>query len=74
MSVRKTGQPSGAGVLLIGYWKVGVVRIVAGDAKTKKNANRPPLGQSFADHNGGTNATVFVRPVKDQAAATSVPW
>jgi hypothetical protein len=46
-----------------------VVRIVAGEAKTTKNVNRPALGQSFAGKSGGTHATVFVHPVKDQAAA-----
>ena len=51
-----------------------LVRIVAGAAKTTKNANRPALGQSFADQNGGSHATVFVRPVQDQAAASNVPW
>jgi hypothetical protein len=51
-----------------------VVRIVAGEAKTKKNANRPPLGQSFAGKNGGTHSIVFVHPVQDQAAANNVSW
>lgn len=51
-----------------------VVRIVAGNAKATKNVNRPALGQSFAGQNGGTHATVFVRPAQDQAAAANVPW
>jgi hypothetical protein len=50
-----------------------VVRIVASDPKTAQNVRRPTLGQSFADQNGGTYATVFLSPVRDQAATTNVP-
>jgi len=39
-----------------------------------KNALHSPLGQSFADHNGGKYATVFLGRVQDEAAAASVPW
>ena len=51
-----------------------VVRVVAGGAKRMSNVGRPPLGQSFADSEGGTYASIFVAPVKDQAAAANVPW
>jgi hypothetical protein len=50
------------------------VRIIAGDAKTTQDVRHPVLGQSFADQNGGTHATVFLGPVRDQAAAANVPW
>ncbi len=51
-----------------------VVRIVAGDAKIMKNVRREPLGQAYADHNGGTTASVFLAPVREQAAAANIPW
>jgi hypothetical protein len=57
-----------------GSLKSLVVRILAGDSKSTKNAMRPALGHSFADHNGGIYATVFWRTVQDSAAATNVPW
>lgn len=57
-----------------GISKPLVVRIVAGDAKTMKNAGREPLGQSYADHNGGTMASIFLAPARQQAAAANVPW
>ena len=51
-----------------------VVRVVAGAAKRMSNVRRPPLGQSFADSEGGTYASVFVASVQDQATAANVPW
>jgi hypothetical protein len=51
-----------------------VVRVLAGGAKTRRDARRSPLGQSFADHEGGTYASVFVGAVQDQAADADVPW
>ena len=51
-----------------------VVRIIAGGAKTMNNARLEPLGQSFADHDGGTVASVFVAPTRDQAAAANIAW
>ena len=51
-----------------------LVRVVGGDTKTPKHANRLPLGQSFASQHGGTHATIYLLPVQDQAAATSLPW
>jgi hypothetical protein len=50
------------------------VRIVAGNAKEMENARREPLGQSYADHRGGTMASIFLAPARDQAAAANVPW
>jgi hypothetical protein len=51
-----------------------VVRIIAGGAKTMKDARLEPLGQSFADHDGGTVASVFVAPTRDQAAGANMAW
>jgi hypothetical protein len=51
-----------------------VIRVVAGQAKTMRNASRLPLGQSFADHEGGTYASVFLEAVQDQAVEANVPW
>ena len=47
-----------------------VIRVLA---KTMRNV-RGPLGQSFADHEGGTYASVFLAPVRQQAAGHQRPW
>jgi hypothetical protein len=51
-----------------------VIRLVAGEAKKMSNLRRPPLGQSFADHQGGMYASVFLERVQDAAAGANVPW
>jgi len=51
-----------------------VVRVLAGEAKSMSNVRRPPLGQSFTDHGGGTYASVFLGRVQDVAAEVNVPW
>ena len=51
-----------------------VVRVVAGGAKKMKNVRRPPLGQSFADADGGKYASVFLERVQDAAASSNIPW
>ena len=35
---------------------------------------RPPLGQSFADHQGGTYGSVFLERVQDAAGEANIPW
>ena len=50
------------------------VRIISGNAKTMRDARRPPLGQAFADHMDGGYATIFVGAVQDEAAAANIPW
>jgi hypothetical protein len=50
-----------------------VVRVVANGPTKMKNVMRPPLGQSFADHDGGTYASVFLERVQNQAASADVP-
>ncbi len=47
-----------------------VIRVVA---KTMRNV-RGPLGLSFADHEGGTYASVFLAPVRHEAAEQDFPW
>lgn len=50
------------------------VRIVAGYSILAKNVRREPLGESFADVEGGNLASVFVAPAKEGAAAANVQW
>jgi len=51
-----------------------VVRIFARDAKSWNDPKWRPLGQAYADHHGGTMASVFVTPVRAQAADANVSW
>jgi hypothetical protein len=51
-----------------------VIHIVAGHPKKMKNVRRPPLGQSFADENGGKYASLFLEHVQDEATSNNVPW
>ena len=50
------------------------VRVVAGGSKTKDSVLRSPLGQSMADHQGGTYASIFMERIQDAAAEANVPW
>jgi hypothetical protein len=50
------------------------VRLVAGGSKTKDSVLRAPLGQSMADHLGGTYASIFMERIQDAAAEANVPW
>lgn len=54
--------------------KTLMITILAGDARHRSNSRRPALGQSAADANGGTFASVFLAPIRDQAAAANIPW
>ena len=51
-----------------------VIRVVAGGSKINDSVLRPPLGQSLADHEGGTYSSVFLERVQDAAAEANVPW
>jgi len=51
-----------------------VIRVVAAEAKTMRGVRGFRLGTSFADHEGGTYATVFLSPVRDQAARQNFSW
>src|SRR5215813_7887061 len=44
--------------------RIRMLRIVAGRSRKMNNVLRSPLGQSFADHRGGTYASVFLEPVQ----------
>ena len=50
-----------------------VVRVVAGGSKTEDSVLRAPLGQSMADHQGGTYASIFMERIQDAAAEANVP-
>ena len=50
-----------------------VVRVVAGESKTKDSVLRAPLGQSMADHQGGIYASIFMERIQDAAAEANVP-
>jgi hypothetical protein len=49
------------------------IRLVAGGSKTKDSVLRAPLGQSMADHQGGTYASIFMERIQDAAAEANVP-
>jgi hypothetical protein len=51
-----------------------MIKILAGNAKHRSNSRGRALGQSSADRNGGTFASVFVAPIRDEADAADIPW
>jgi hypothetical protein len=51
-----------------------LIRMVAGQAKKRSNAQKSPLGQSIVDSNGGDYASIFVAAVQDRADEANVPW
>jgi hypothetical protein len=51
-----------------------LIRVVAGQAKKRSNAQKSPLGQSIVDSKGGDCASVFVAAVQDRADEANVPW
>jgi hypothetical protein len=50
-----------------------MIRVVAGGPRNRKNVRRQDLGRSIVNHDGGTYATVFLKPVGDEAAETNLP-
>jgi hypothetical protein len=50
-----------------------VVRVIADTGKSLKNVRLETLGQSVADFDGGTYATVFLRPVEEKASDANLP-
>jgi hypothetical protein len=52
---------------LNGSLKRVVIRVVPGSATNGKNSRWQPLGQSFADHNGGTYASIFLKLAEEKA-------
>jgi hypothetical protein len=49
------------------------IRVVGAAPRSDRNARWQHLGQSIADHDGGTYATVFLDLVQDEAAHTDLP-
>ena len=50
-----------------------VLRVVADTGKSMKNARWEKLGMSVADHDGGTYATVFLKPAEEKASDANLP-
>jgi hypothetical protein len=50
-----------------------VIRVIADTSKSMKNVRLETLGQSVADHDGGTYATVFLRAAEEKASDTNLP-
>ena len=51
-----------------------VIRVVADTGKKLKNVRWEKLGMSIAGHDGGTYATVFLRPAQEKASDANLPW
>jgi len=49
------------------------IRLLARSPKRTSDAGHHPLGESFADHDGGTYASVFLDRVTDAASGATVP-
>jgi hypothetical protein len=50
-----------------------VLRVIADTSKSMKNVSWEKLGMSVADHDGGTYATVFLKPVEEKASDANLP-
>jgi hypothetical protein len=50
-----------------------VLRVIADTGKSMKNVRLENLGMSVADHDGGTYATVFLKPVEEKASDANLP-
>jgi hypothetical protein len=50
-----------------------VIRVVADTGKNLKNVRVEKLGMSIADHDGGTYATLFLRPAEEKASDANLP-
>jgi hypothetical protein len=50
-----------------------VIRVIADTGKSMKNVRFEKLGMSIADHDGGTYATVFLKPAEEKASDENVP-
>ena len=50
-----------------------VLRVVADTGKNMKNARMETLGQSVVYHDGGTYATVFLKPAEKKASDANLP-
>jgi hypothetical protein len=52
---------------LNGSSKLVVIRVVPGSAAAGKNSLWQPLGLSYAGHEGGTYASIFLKPAEEKA-------
>jgi hypothetical protein len=50
-----------------------VLRVVADSGKSMKSVRLEKLGMSVAGHDGGTYATVFLKPVEEKASDANLP-
>jgi len=50
-----------------------VIRVVANTGKNMTNVRLEKLGMSVADHDGGTYATVFLKPAEETASDANLP-
>jgi len=50
-----------------------VIRVVADTSKKMKNVRWEKLGMSVAGHDGGTYATVFLKPAEEKASDANLP-
>ncbi len=50
-----------------------VIRVVADTGKNMKNVRVEKLGMSVAGHDGGTYATVFLKPAEEKASDANLP-
>ena len=50
-----------------------VIRVVADTGKNMKNVRLEKLGMSVAGHDGGTYATVFLKPAEEKASDANLP-
>src|SRR5271156_6869050 len=56
-----------------GSFRQIVLRVIADTPKGMKNIRLEKLGQSVADRDGGTYATVFLRPAEEKASDANLP-
>jgi hypothetical protein len=57
----------------IGSSRQVVIRVVADTGKNMKNVRLETLGLSVADHDGGTYASVFLKPAEEKASDANLP-
>lgn len=50
-----------------------VMRVVTDTGKNRMNVRSQKLGMSIADHDGGTYATVFLKPAEEKASYPNLP-
>jgi hypothetical protein len=57
---------------LNGSLKRVVIRVVPGSGTNEKKLRWQPLGQSFADHDGGTYASIFLKLAEEKASEVNL--